>query len=179
GVAQDTRDSAVREGARPLAYATYAQTPTGRGQMTLLVRAAGDPQKLVLTIGQLAREIDPTMPLLEVQTLADRVDAATRQERLVAFLSSLFGALALVLAAVGLYGVMAYTVARRQAEFGVRLALGATPGGLERLVLGESLTFVGVGLAIGVVAAGATAQTLSHLLFGLHPLDPVVALRSE
>ena len=92
---------------------------------------------------------------------------------LVALLSSLFGALALVLAAVGLYGVMAYTVARRQAEFGVRLALGATPGGLERLVLGESLTFVGVGLVIGVVAAGATAQTLSHLLFGLHPLDPV------
>jgi len=173
GVAQDTRDSAVREDARPLAYATYAQTPTGRGQMTLLVRAAGDPQKLVLTIGQLAREIDPTMPLLEVQTLADRVDAATRQEQLVAFLSSLFGALALVLAAVGLYGVMAYTVARRQAEFGVRLALGASPAGLERLVLGESLTLVGVGLAIGVVAAGATAQTLSHLLFGLHPLDPV------
>jgi ABC-type antimicrobial peptide transport system permease subunit len=114
------------------------------------------------------------MPLLEVQTLADRVDAATRQERLVALLSSLFGGLALVLAAVGLYGVMAYAVARRHAEFGVRLALGASPGGLQRLVLGESLMIVGFGLAIGVAAAGAIAQTLSHLLFGLQPLDPVV-----
>jgi putative ABC transport system permease protein len=173
GVAQDARDNAVREGAQPLAYATYAQTPTGRGQMTLLVRAAGDPRNLARTIEQLAREIDPAMPLLEVQTLADRVGAATRQERLVALLSGLFGALALVLAAVGLYGVMIYTVARRQAEFGVRLALGASPRGLERLVLGESLAFVGVGLGIGVAAAGAIARTLSHLLFGLQPLDAV------
>jgi len=68
---------------------------------------------------------------------------------------------------------MTYTLARRHAEFGVRLALGASPGGLERLVLGESLVLVGVGLAIGVAAAGAIAQTLSHLLFGLQPIDPV------
>jgi predicted permease len=173
GVARDARDRTLREELRPLAYATYAQTPTGRGQMTLLVRASGDPQALVATIGQLAREIDPAMPLLEVQTLADRVGAATRQERLVALVSSVFGVLALALAAVGLYGVMAYTVARRRTEFGVRLALGASPAELERLVLGESLALVGMGLAVGLGAAGGIAQTLSHLLFGLQPLDPV------
>jgi predicted permease len=173
GVSRDTRDRALRENVQPSAYATFAQTPTGRGQMTLLVRSSGDPHALIATIRQLAREIDPAMPLLGVQTLADRVGAATGQERLVALLSSLFAGLALVLAAIGLYGVMAYTVARRQAEFGVRLALGASPTGLGRLVLGESLTLVGVGLGIGVAVAGAIAQALSYLLFGLRPLDPI------
>jgi ABC-type antimicrobial peptide transport system permease subunit len=173
GVVRDVRDRALKEDVGPVAYATYAQTPTGRGQMTLLVRTSGDPQAIVATISQLARDIDPAMPLLDVQTLAQRVGAATRQERLVALLSALFGGLALVLAAVGLYGITAYAVARRRAEFGVRLALGASPGGLKRLVLFEGLTLVALGLVVGLVAAGATAQTLSYLLFGLQPIDPV------
>jgi ABC-type antimicrobial peptide transport system permease subunit len=179
GVVRDVRDRALKEGVRPLAYATYAETPTGRGQMTLLVRASGDPRAIVANITQLARDIDPAMPLVDAQTLEERVGAATRQERLVALLSTVFGGLALMLAVVGLYGVMTYTVARRRMEFGVRLALGASPDRLTRLVLAESLTLVLIGLAVGLAVAGATARTLSYLLFGLQPLDPVTFLAAS
>src|SRR5262245_16036436 len=153
GVVRDTRDRTLREQIRPLAYATYAQTPTGRGQMTLLVRTAGNPRGIVAIVRQFAREIDPAMPLAEPHPLSDRADAGMRQERLVALLSALFGVLALVLAIIGLYGVIAYAVARRQAEFGVRLALGASPARLKRLVLGESLGVVAAGLIAGFVMA--------------------------
>jgi ABC-type lipoprotein release transport system permease subunit len=172
-VAGDTRDRVLREDVMPMAYSTFAQTPTGRGQMTLVVRATGDPRTLASTIRQLAREADPAMAMLEVETLDDRVSAATRQEQLVAWLSSLFGAMAVLLAAIGLYGLLAYGVARRQVELGVRLALGATPGGLGRLVLRDSLLLAGVGLAAGLAVAAAAARSISHMLFGLAPLDPV------
>ena len=173
GVAVDTRDRALRDDVLPTAYETYAKTNTGRGQMTLLVRAEGDPRALAPTIRQLARETDPTMPMLDVQTLDDRVKAASRHEELVALLSGLFGAIAIALAAIGLYGVLAYAVARRQPEFGLRLALGATPGELERLVLVESCTLVAIGLVVGLAAAGAVARSISRMLFGLAPLDPL------
>jgi predicted permease len=173
GVARDIRDRALREEVMPMAYSTFAQTPTGRGQMTLVVRVAGDPRTLASTIRQLAREADPTMAMLEVETLDDRVRGATRQEQLVAWLSSVFGGMAAVLAAIGLYGLLAYTVARRQVELGVRLALGASPGGLRGLVLRDSLMLVGAGLAAGLALAGAAAPFISRMLFGLAPLDPV------
>jgi len=173
GVSGDARDRGLREAAQPLAYATYAKTPTGRGQMTLIVRASGDPHALVATVGQLAREADPTMPLLEVETLADRVAAVTRQESLVALLSTVFGMMAVLLATIGLYGVLAYTVTRRQTEFGVRLALGETPSGLERLVLGDSLLLVGTGLIVGLTIAYVVSRALSRMLFGLTTFDPL------
>jgi predicted permease len=179
GVVRDTRDRALREAARPLAYATYAQTPTGRGQMTLLVRTTGDPHAIVAAVRQFAREIDPAMPLAEPQTLSDRADAGMRQERLVALLSALFSILALVLAIIGLYGVLAYAVARRQAEFGVRLALGASPARLTRLVLGESLVVVATGLVAGMVLAATAAGSVSHLLYGLGPFDPTAFLTAS
>lgn len=173
GVAGNTRDRALRDDALPMAYETFAKAPTGRGQMTLLVRAAGDPRALASTIRQFVREIDPTMPLLEAQTVADRVDAASRQERLVALLSTLLGAMALALAAIGLYGVLAYAVARRQPEFGVRLALGASPRRLVRLVLGECALVVGAGLIAGLAAAAVLSRSMSRMLFALGPIDPV------
>ena len=113
------------------------------------------------------------MPLFDVQTVGDRVNAASRQEQLVALLSSIFGATALALAAIGLYGVLSYGVARRQPEFGVRLALGASPRGLVQLVLGESCMLVGAGLLAGLAAAAAAASAISRMLFGLDPLDPI------
>ena len=173
GVAGNTRDRALREAVQPTAYLTFAKARTGRGQMTLLIRAAGDPYALSSTIRQLAREADPAMPMLDVQTVEDRVQAASRQEQLVALLSAIFGAIALALAAIGLYGVLAYGVARRQPEFGVRLALGASPRGLVQLVLGESCMLVGAGLLAGLAVSAAVARSISRLLFGLDPLDPI------
>ena len=173
GVARDSRERALRDEVPPLAYATFAHTPTGRGQMTLVVRATADPRGLAATVRQLAREVEPAMVMLPVETLADRVQDATRQERLVALLSSLFGTVALTLAALGLYGVLAYAVARRRTEFGIRIALGETPGRLERAVLGESLLVAGAGMLAGIVAAFAVVRLVNRMLFGLAPLDPV------
>ncbi len=174
GVVGNTRDRALRDEGMPMAYETFAKASTGRGQMTLLVRAAGDPRTLASTIRQLAHEADPAMPLLDAQTVADRVDMATRQEQVVALLSSLFGAIALALAAIGLYGILAYSVARRGPEFGVRLALGASPQALVRLVLAESSVLVGVGLAAGLLTAALLSRSIARMLFALAPVDPIV-----
>jgi putative ABC transport system permease protein len=173
GVAADTRDRSMREAAAPRAYFTFARASTGRGQMTLLVHASGDPRALVSVIRQVAHEADPTMPLFEVQTIADRVAAQTRQEQLVALLTTLFGIVAALLAAIGLYGVVAYTVTSRRTEFGVRLALGATPGRLRRLVLGDSLLVVTVGLIGGFAASVTVTRWIAQMLFGIQPFDPL------
>lgn len=173
GVVGDTRDRALREGAAPLAYATYMQASTNRGQVTLVVRTAGDPRVIVPTVSQLVRQVDPSMPVLDVRTLRERVTAATRQEQIIAWLSGLFGALALTLASIGLYGVVAFNVLRRRAEFGVRLALGASPRRLARLVLGETFTLVGGGIVAGIALAAAAVRMVSHLLFGVAPMDAV------
>ena len=167
------RDRAVREAVSPLAYATFAQAPTGRGQMTLLVRTAGTDTGVASAMRDFAHTMDPAMPIAGVQRLSERVAAATREEQLVATLSTIFGGLALVLSAVGLYGVMAYAVARRQAEFGVRLAFGASPSRLRRQVLRESLVIVGVGIAIGVAIAALGTRLIARMLFGLPALDPL------
>ena len=177
GVVDNLRDSGLREPIGAVAYSSYAHTPTGRGQLTLVVRMRGDAHQaaagLMPALREAVRRTDPSMPLRDIETVASRLDNATRQERLVATLSSAFGVLALLLACVGLYGVMAYGVARRRAEFGLRLALGATRGDVSWLVLRETLTVIALGVAIGVPAALAASRFISRLLFGLAPTDPV------
>jgi len=172
GVVKDVRDRGLREEVLPLVYATYTQATTGRGQMTLLVRTAGDPHAVAATVQQLARAIDPSMPLLEIETVAERVDASISQERLLAVLSSLFGAVALLLASIGLYGVMAYAVTSRRAEFGLRMALGATRGWVVGLVFKESLWLVAGGVAVGVPATLVASHFISSRLFGVSAADP-------
>lgn len=171
GVAGDTHDRAMREQTDPLLYCTYAQATTGRGQMTLLVRVNGEAPAIARSLRALASELDPAMPLSDVETLGDRVSAATAQERLVALLSTVFGGVALLLAAVGLAGVTAYGVAQRRSEFGVRLALGASPGGLERLVIWETFRLVLLGLGVGLLLAIGAARSIAHLLYGVDPID--------
>jgi ABC-type antimicrobial peptide transport system permease subunit len=126
------------------------------------------------TIQSLVRQVDPTMPLPQVSTVAERVEAATRQETLIALLSVAFAGLALVLALVGLSGLMAYTVARRRDEFGLRLALGASPRGLQALVMRDSVVMVGSGLLLGIGSALLIGSRLAPMFFNLEPTDPVV-----
>jgi predicted permease len=176
GVVGDLHDSGLREPIGAVAYSTYAHTPTGRGQLTLVVRMRGDELQLAGLMPALREEVrrtDPSMPLRDIETVASRLHKATHQERLVAALSSAFGVLALILACVGLYGVMAYGVARRRAEFGLRLALGASRGDVSWLVLRETFTLIALGVAIGVPAALVASRFISRLLFGLAPTDPV------
>jgi predicted permease len=122
------------------------------------------------------RQLDPAMPVYSMKTLEAQLDETLLTDRLIAMLSSGFGALATLLATVGLYGVMAFVVARRRKELGIRLALGAQPGLLIWLVMREVLVLLAIGLAIGVPAAMALGQYVAAQLYGIHPHDPGIAI---
>jgi predicted permease len=142
-------------------------------QMTLYVRTLGDPAKVTAAIRHEAQFVDANVPIYHVRTLEDQLDESLSQERLIATLSSWFGAFALLLASIGLYGVLAYSVTRRTNEIGIRIALGAERGGVIWMVLREALVLVGIGVAIGVPVALALARSVSSLLYGLTSTDPL------
>ncbi len=178
GVVKDAKYISLREPSRPMFYLSFAQVG-GRGQMTLVVRTAGNPAPIAAAIQREARALDPRMPRFEVESLAAQLDASLMQERLVATLSSVFGLLALVLVCIGLYGLMAYDVARRTHEIGIRMALGASARQIVRLVLGKTLWLVGIGLVVGLGAALGATRLIASLLYGLTPNDPLtIALAS-
>jgi ABC-type antimicrobial peptide transport system permease subunit len=141
--------------------------------MTLLVRTTGDPQAVVDAVRQLVRAIDPGMPIPVVETIAQRIDDSVAQDRLVATLATVFGVIALLLASIGLCGVMAYTVSRRRAEFGLRMALGATRSWVLGAVFGDSLRLLAAGILVGVPVALAASRAISSRLFGIEPMDPL------
>jgi ABC-type antimicrobial peptide transport system permease subunit len=141
--------------------------------MTLYVRTTGDAAKIAATIRREVQAVDAKVPVYNVRTLETQLDESLSQERLVATLSSWFGAFALLLASIGLYGVLAYGVTRRTNEIGLRLALGAERGGVIWMVLREALVLVALGIAIGVPAALALGRMVSSLLYGLKPTDPL------
>jgi len=117
--------------------------------------------------------VDKTLSASDIHTVGELVDDSLVRDRLIAKLASFFGALALVLASIGLYGVMSYAVARRTNEIGVRMALGASRGNVLWLVLRETLVMVAIGIAIGLPAALAASRLISNRLFGLSPNDPL------
>jgi hypothetical protein len=141
---------------------------------TLFLRASGDPTSTLPSVRAAIRQIEPQAVLDETRTLAAIAEDSAAVTRLATRLLGGFAVLALLLAAVGVYGVMAYRVRRRTRELGTRLALGATPGGIVWLVLGQSGRVVAVGLAVGAVAAVAFGRTLSSVLFNVAPWDPGV-----
>jgi len=177
GVVRDSRYASLKEAPVPVIYQPFLQTQTGRGQMTLHVRTSRDDGALVSRIREEVQRIDRSMPLFPLETLAAEVNAALSRERLVAVLSTLFSMLALLLAAIGLYGLMAFNVVRRTTEMGIRMALGAARGRVVQLVMREALRLVAAGLAIGVPAAFVVGRLagskVSGLLFGLRATDPL------
>jgi predicted permease len=173
GVVKDAKYISLRQENRPMFYVPFAQCDTSMGQMTLVVRTAGDTAPIAAAIQREARALDPVMPRFEAETLAAQLNVSLTQERLVARLSSVFGLLALVLVCIGLYGVMAYDVARRTREIGIRMALGASARQIARLLLCETLRLVGIGVVIGLGAALAATRWVKSLLFGLPPHDPL------
>jgi ABC-type antimicrobial peptide transport system permease subunit len=141
--------------------------------ISFVVRTTGKPSSLRPRIREMLREIDPKLPVLRIETIEDQLDDLLVQERLMADLASLFGATAVLLSCLGLYGVMAYTTARRTKEIGVRLALGATRADVMSSVLGEALVMIVAGIAIGVPASLATTRVLSATLFEVSAADPM------
>jgi ABC-type antimicrobial peptide transport system permease subunit len=149
--------------------ALQAGLPTPR----FAVRTAADPLAAVGAIREAVRQIDPNLPLQGVSTQMEQIEGRIQQEKLFAQAYALFGGLALLVASVGLFGLMSYSVARRTSEIGIRMALGAKPGDVLRQVMGESLVLVVVGVVVGVAAALAAGRLVAGLLFGIQATDPV------
>ncbi|HEU0140121.1 MAG TPA: FtsX-like permease family protein [Bryobacteraceae bacterium] len=168
-------DASFRDLRSPVPYAAYfplAQDPGARDALQMLVRATGSPSAISAAVRQAVHSFDPGIPVT-MRTLADEIDSTLTYERLLALLSAFFGVVALGLAAIGLYGILSYAVARRTSEIGVRVALGASRGSVLWLVMKQSIALVLIGMAIGCAAALVLARYVESLLFGLKPADPV------
>jgi predicted permease len=172
GIVQDAKYFNLRDETPATAYISYLQYPSSLGQMSFSVRTTDDPAAMTSAIREAVHEIDQNIPLFEVNTQNEQINASLAEERLFANLSSLFGVLALLLACIGLYGVMSYTVARRTNEIGIRMALGAQSGKVVWMVMRETLFLVLTGAVIGVLGALSATLWISSMLFGLTPSDP-------
>lgn len=171
GVVADMRRDGLDVEPAPMVVYPFRQFPFG--YMTLVVRSSRDPETLAPAIRAEITGLDRSLPVLRVETLKSRIRATTADRRYPMLLLSLLASLALILSAVGLYGVLAYLVGQRAREIGIRKALGASPGAVARLVLGEGFRFVLLGLAVGLLGALFTTRYLGALLYGLAPNDPV------
>jgi predicted permease len=169
-VAQTTKVRTLGEQPRPYLYVPLAQRH--RGIISLVVRTAGDP---AATLPLLRREgllLDESLPIMELKTMKQHLGIMLFAPRVGGILLGVFGGLAILLATIGLYGVVSYAAAQRTREVGIRVALGARPGDVVRLVIGQGMVMVGVGAVIGLVLAFAGARPLGSFLYGIRPWDP-------
>jgi predicted permease len=171
GVVGDAKYDSVRDDVPATMYVPYRQSRMGTP--TIAVRTSGDPLSLVPMIRETVRGIDANIPMVDVSTQMEQVERRFEQERVFAQAYTLFGTLALILAAVGLYGVMSYNVARRTNEIGIRLALGARREQVLGATMRESLALVGIGLVAGVLVVLAASRFVASLLFGVPKNDPL------
>jgi predicted permease len=169
GVVGDSVIGQIGEDPQPQVYLPIPQYY--QSAATLQIRTTGNPAAVLATVRRAVQQIDPNLPLVFVQTIGDLMDQVLWAPRMGAALLSLFGLLSLTLAAVGVYGVMSYSVTQRTQEFGIRMALGAEGSNILRLVVREGLWLAGIGLAIGIVIAVFVARTLAGLLYGVNPGD--------
>ena len=173
GVVGDVKYNQIREDAPPTMYVSYQQRLQSANEMTFLLRANGDPRAVMSAVQREALAVDKNVPVMRLKTESEIVDQVLMLERLFAMLSSTFSGLALLLACVGLYGTIAYTVARRTNEIGIRMALGAERAAILRMVLRETLAIVAIGIALGLPLAWFSARLLRAELYELSPHDPV------
>jgi len=171
GVAKNAKYERLTEETKPAAYYPYTQSPGYYGNFQ--VRYSGDPRSLIPAIRRAFAEVDRNLPIFGVRTMADQVDNTLVQQKLTARLSTFFGLLALLLASIGIYGVLSYAVAQRTSEVGLRMALGARRGTVVWMVMRDVLTLVACGLVIGIPAALALERKASSMLFGLGNVDAV------
>ena len=165
GVVADTKYMSQREELKPLLYTPWQQEVAVIGDMNFALRTTGEPTALAATVRQVVRELDSNLPVTEVSTQAARAQATLGQERLSARLLSFFGGLALLLAAIGLSGVLAYSVAQRTNEIGIRMALGAQAANVLRLVVWQGMKLVLLGLALGALSGFALQRFLASQYF--------------
>lgn len=171
GVVGDVREYAIDEPPRPEAYFPHAEDPLTA--MQLVIRTAPPPLSQAGAVRGVIRSLDSQLPFTHVRTLDQVVSSSSQQQKFVAVLLGLFAGLALILAAVGIYGVISFTVAQRTHEFGVRMALGAQKDDVLRLVMQRGVFLAAVGLAAGIVAALGLTRLMASLLYGVTPTDPL------
>jgi predicted permease len=171
GVVKDSKYMSLAEPYQPNAYYSHSQIPFPLENF--VIRYSGSPDVVIPQVRRAILEVNRNLPIDEVVSLSEHIGRSLAQQKLVARLASFFSLLALLLACVGLYGVLSYAVARRTNEIGVRMALGAQRGNVIWLVLREALTLVGAGVVIGLLASLAATRTVSTMLFGLKPNDPL------
>jgi len=171
GVVRASKYSSVKQKIPRVMYFPFAQSETP-GTLVVYARAK-DPKALFTAIRREVIALDPSLPITNLRTMEDQVDEALSPQRMIAALSALFGILATVLAAVGLYGVMAYTVSRRTREIGIRLALGAERADLLRLVMREVILLTAAGVAVAIPISLALSSLVRAQLFGIVPADPL------
>jgi putative ABC transport system permease protein len=171
GVVGDVKFASLDAETRPAVYLPQPQLSIGL--LTFVVRTDMAPLSLTNSVAAAVRSFDAEVPLADVRPMTDVVDATLARPRTVSVLLTAFALIALILAGVGVYGVMAYSVSQRTQEIGVRMALGATVESVFRLVLGQALKLVVVGVVAGLLAAALLTRVLETLLFETAPLDPV------
>jgi predicted permease len=172
GVAANTVYDSLRKEMPPQYFLPYRQTPSLEGGMTYEVRTHVDPASLTPLLRKAVAGVDRNLPLIAVRTQQQQIDATVGDERAFASLTAGFGMLALVLASIGIYGVMAYTVSRRTQEIGIRVAVGARTGQIVAMVLGETWRMAAIGVIAGVGLALLVTRLLKTMLYGLEPYDP-------
>jgi predicted lysophospholipase L1 biosynthesis ABC-type transport system permease subunit len=171
GVAKDGKYRSLNEAPRPYMYFPLAQTY--RSDVKLHVRSDEGTGAMIAAIREAFRELDADLPITETMPISDHLKQAVFAQRIAATLLAIFGVLALTLAAVGLYSVMAYAVSQRTHEMGIRLALGASPSELRRMVVTSGMKVAAIGLVIGALGAAAVSRLLTSLLNGVSPSDPL------
>jgi putative ABC transport system permease protein len=177
GVARDVRSAGLGETIPPEIYLLHEQLPAVAGStertMYVVARTAGDPAQLAGAARRAVRELDPLLAITGIRTMTEMIDRSVAGPRFTMLLLGVFGMVALVLAAIGIYGIMSHTVKRRTREIGIRVALGARPVDVLRLVVGQGMMLAAIGLGVGVMAALAATRVMSRLLFGIGATDPL------
>jgi predicted permease len=174
GVSADVKYDRVSGEVPATVYIPFSQQVWRVGAANFAVRTSGDPLSIMPAVRRVVASVDRTLPVAEVRTQQQQIDQTLARERTFAFLASFFSVVAVALACLGIYGMLAYTVARRTREFGVRLALGATAGQVKWLAVRGSLALAGAGTAMGIPAAVGASKVIQAGLYGVEPADPKV-----
>jgi predicted permease len=171
GVVARVKQYALDTDSRVAFYTPHQQSPSGG--MYVVVRTATDPLSLAAAISREARAMDPNVPIYDVKSMGQRLTESLARRRFAMLALGLFAVVAMILAAVGIYGVMSYSVTQRTREIGIRMALGAPTPEVLKLIVGQGMLLAGVGVGIGLAGAVATTRLMASLLYGTSPTDPV------
>jgi predicted permease len=176
GVCADAKYYSVRESMQPTAYMPYAQRTGGLTQPNFAIATSLPGETILPSVRDAVASVDRTLPVLDVRTQDEQIAASLQQPRIFADLAAGFGVLALVLACIGIYGIMAYTVSQRTNEIGIRMALGAEPGLVVRMILGEASWITLIGVVTGMAGAQALGRVIASMLYGVKAWDPTTLI---